>query len=173
VRIAALASSAFLLCSCALLSGRVEVLSRESSYHARVLAIAPASGVKRADAAALARALARRLGSDKIEAVALDESDSVLAGGALTMDMAADPSVRSEVARATKADGIVFLAVEADWRALDVSVIGAATGDIVLHAVARPRGKAFSSPAAAAAGAANALAPLAFRHPERGDLPVP
>jgi hypothetical protein len=173
VRIALWAAAALLLASCAPFAGRIEVQSSAPSFHARTLAIAAVQGVKPLAAAALERALAPRLRDEKLGAAALDDSDSVLAGGALTMDMAADPSVRSEVARATRADGILFLTVGPGWRSLQISVIGAATGDIVFNATARPWGKAFASPDAAAAAAAKALAPLALKHPERADLPVP
>lgn len=143
--------------------GRVETQSSSSTFLAKVLAIAAprGAGVKSVE---LARSLARRLEKGGIKASALGESDSVVAGADLGLDIAADPSALAEVRRATGADGIVFLTLEAGWRTLDVAVLDLATGDVVLRATARPRGDAFESADDAASAAAEAISGLA---PER------
>jgi hypothetical protein len=163
VRSALLAAAAAALSACALGSGRVETTSQAPSFRAKVLAIAAARGAG-PKGAALGRALAARLQAGGIRAAALEESDSVLAGAALGLDVASDPRVLAEIRRATEADGIVFLSLDPNWRTLDVSVLDAETGDVVLRATARPAGDAFESPDEAAAAAAEALSALA---PER------
>jgi hypothetical protein len=160
VRLAWLAAAAAALSACSFGSGRVETLAHAPSFRAKVLAIAAARGAG-PKGVELARALSRRLQAGGIRAPALEESDSVLAGSALALDIAADPQVLAEVRRATGADGIVFLSLDPNWRTLDVSVLDAATGDVVLRATARPSGEAFESADAAASAAAEALSSLA------------
>jgi hypothetical protein len=179
VRLAGIAVAAA-LSACALGSDRVETMSQAPSFHAKVLAIAAVRGAG-AKGVPLARALARRLQAGGIRAVALEESDSVLAGSALTLDVAADPRVLAEIRRATDADGIVFLSLDPNWRSLDVSVLSTSTGDAVLRATARPRGDAFETPEAAAEAAAEALSSLSLERAKAAaaaredtdDLPVP
>jgi hypothetical protein len=151
------------LSACALGTGRVEILSQAPSFRAKVLAIAATRGAG-PKGVELSRALARRLEAGGIRTAALEESDSVLAGSALGLDVASDPRVLAEIRRATGADGIVFLTLDPNWRALDVSVLDAVTGDAVLRATARPSGEAFETAEDAAAAAAEALSGLA---PER------
>ena len=178
MKLACLAAAA--LSACALGSGRVETQSRASSFRAKVLAIAATHGAG-AKSAELSRALVRRLQAGGIKASALEESDSVLAGSALGLDIAADPRVLAEIRRATGADGVVFMTLDPNWRTLDVAVLDAATGDVVLHATARPSGESFESSEEAAAGAAEALSGLASeRHKaaaaareKTDDIPVP
>ena len=168
------------LSACPIGSGKVETLSRAPSFRAKTLAIAATRGAG-PKGLELARALARRLEAGGIKAPALEDSDSVLAGAALGLDMGADPSVLDEVRRATGADGIVFMTLGPNWRSLDVSVLDASTGEIVLRATARPGGRIFESAEDAASAAAEALAPLAAdRHKaaaaareKAGEIPVP
>ena len=181
MRFAPLAAAALVLSACAGGSGRVETTSKELAFRAKVLAIGAVRGAGGAKALALSRELARRLQAGGIRTVSLEESDSVLAGSVLSLDVAADPRVLDEVRRATGADGIVFLTLDPGWKTLDVAVLDAATGEAVLRATARPRGDAFASPEEAASAAAEALSALA---PDRqraaaaakeqtDDLPVP
>lgn len=163
MRLAWLAAAAAALSACAFGSDRVETLSQAPSFRAKVLAIAATRGAG-AKGVELSRALARRLQAGGIRAAALEESDSVLAGSALGLDAASDPRVLAEIRRATGADGIVFMSLDPNWRTLDVSVLDAETGDVVLRAAARPSGEAFESADDAAAAAAEALSGLA---PER------
>ncbi len=163
-RPAALAAAAAVLSACAMMgSGRVETMSQAPSFRAKVLTIAQTRGGG-AKGVELSRALVKRLRSGGIRASSLEEADSVLAGSALGLDATADPRVLAEIRRATEADGIVFLSLDPAWRTLDISVLDASTGDVVLRAAARPSGKAFESPDEAAAAAAEALSALA---PER------
>lgn len=176
-RLAVVAAS---LSACALGSGRVETMSRATSFRAKVLAIAATRGAG-GKGLELSRALSRRLKAGGMRAAPLEESDSVLAGAALSLDISADPRVLAEVRRATEAEGIVFLTLDPGWRTLDVSVLDVRTGDVVLRAVARPRGEAFASADEAAAGAAEALTELAperqkaaaAAREEADDIPVP
>ena len=163
VRLLRLAAAAAVLSACAMGSGRVETLSSAPSFRAKVLAIAKPRGGG-AKGVELARALGKRLQAGGIRAPSLEEADSVLAGSALGLDIASDPRVLAEIRRATEADGIVFLTLDPSWRSLDVSVLDASTGDVVLRATARPSGEAFESADEAAAAAAEALSGLA---PER------
>lgn len=163
MRLFPLAAAAALASACALGSGRVETTSQAPSFRAKVLAIAQTRGGG-AKGVQLARALVKRLSAGGIRAVALEDSDSVLAGTALGLDIASNPRVLAEIRRATEADGVVFVTLDPDWRSLDVSVLDAVTGDVVLRATGRPSGDAFESPDEAAASAAEALSELA---PER------
>jgi hypothetical protein len=152
-------SAVLFLSACAAGSGRVETSSRAPSFRARTLAIAAARD-GRGKSVDLARELTRRLEAGGFRAAALEDSDSVLAGSALGLDMASDPRVLAEVRRATGADAIVFLTLDPGWRSLDVAVLDLATGEPVLRAAARPRGESFASPDEAAEAAAEALASL-------------
>lgn len=163
MRLLPLAATAALVSACALGSGRIETTSQAPSFHAKVLAIAQTSGGG-AKGAELTRSLVKRLTAGGIRAASLEEADSVLAGSALGLDIASDPRVLAEIRRATEADGIVFLSLDPGWRSLDVAVLDAVTGDVVLRATARPSGTAFGSPDEAAGAAAEALSGLA---PER------
>ncbi len=164
MRLAWLTLAAAALSACAAGSGRVETQSQAPSFRAKVLAIAATRGAGPKGVEARPGALSRRLQEGGIRATALEESDSVLAGSALGLDVAADPRLLAEIRRATDADGIVFATLDPGWRTLEVSVLDAVTGDVVLRATARPSGTAFDSPEEAAAEAAEALSGLA---PER------
>jgi hypothetical protein len=173
-------AAAVMLAACALGSGKVQTLSRAPSFHAKVLAIAPTRGAG-PKGVEIGRALVRRLLAGGVKASSLEDSDSVLAGAAIGLDVGADQRMLDEVRGATGADGLVFLTLDSKWTALDVAVLDAATGEVVLHATARPNGKVFESPDAAASAAAEALAPLAAeRHKaaaaareKAGEIPVP
>ncbi|HEX4047047.1 MAG TPA: hypothetical protein VH309_04410 [Elusimicrobiota bacterium] len=173
-------AAAAALSACALVSGNVETLSRAPSFRAKVLAIAATRGAG-AKGPALAAELARRLAAGGIRAPSLEDADSVLAGTAMSLDIAADPRVLAEIRRATGADGVVFLSLDPDWRSLDVSVLDAVTGDVVLRATAHPEGKSFETIDAAASAAAEALSGLAqddakaaaAATDKTGDLPLP
>ena len=173
-------AAAAALSGCSLGAGRIQTQSRVPSFRAKTLALAAIRGAG-PKGVELARALARRLEAGGVKAAALEDSDSVLAGAALGLDMGADPRVLDEVRRATGADGIVFMTLDPNWRTLDVSVLDAATGEVVLRATARPSGKIFESADEAASAAAEALAPLAAeRHKaaaapreKPGEIPVP
>jgi hypothetical protein len=160
VRLAWLTLAAAALSACAAGSGRVETQSQAPSFRAKVLAIAATRGGG-PKSAEFSRALSRRLQAGGFRVADLEESDSVLAGAALGLDMASDPRLLAEIRRATEADGIVFATLDPNWRTLEVSVLDAVTGDIVLRATARPSGQAFDSAEEAAAEAAEALSGLA------------
>lgn len=149
--------------ACAAGSGRVETHSQAPSFRARGLAIAAARGA-RGKGPELARALSARLEAGGLRAAALEESDSVLAGSALGLDVASNPRVLAEIRSATGADAVVFLSLDPAWKALDVAVLDLATGEPVLRAAARPRGDAFATADEVAAAAAEALSGLS---PER------
>ncbi len=175
-----LVTAAFGACASFAPGRRVEVLSRAPSFRARALAIATTRGAQ-GGGARFADALARRLQEGGLRAVALEDSDSVLAGSALGLDVAANPRVLAEIKRATGADAIVFAAFDPGRTGLAVTVLDATSGEAVLRAAARPRGAAFASMDEAAAAAARALIPLsrdrpraaAAADPSYGDLPMP
>jgi hypothetical protein len=156
-------AAALLLGACAAGSGRVETLSQAPSFRAKALAIATVRG-GRESGPAIAREAARLLTAGGLPTSVLEDSDSVLAGSALGLDVAGNPRVLAEIRRATGADAVVFLALDPSWRTLDAAALDLATGDPVLRATARPRGDAFASAREAAAAAAEALSSLA---PER------
>lgn len=141
-------------------SGRVETLSQAPSFRAGTLAVAQVRGA-RGKSLEISRDLARRLQAGGMRAAPLEDADSVLAGSALALDVAASASVLAEIRRATGADGVVFLTLDPAWKSLDVSVLDARTGDSVLRAAAHPAGEAFESAEDVSASAAEALSALA------------
>lgn len=160
MRILRAALAAAVLGACAPGSGRVVTTARAPSFRAKVLAIAPVRGAGPLRLS-LPRALAARLRAGGMRAVDLEESDSVLAGSALGLDVAADPRVLAEIRRATDADAVVFLSADPSWRSLEVQALALSTGEPVLRATARPKGVSFGSADEAAAAAAEALSGLA------------
>jgi hypothetical protein len=152
-------AAAVCLGACAMGSGRVETMSHAPSFHARILALASLRGAD-AKGPALTKELVRRLQEGGFRVVLLEDSDSVLAGSAVGLDVANDPHVLSEIRRATDADAVVFVNMDPGWHGLDVSVLDATTGDVVLRATGRPRGDVFETPADAAGAAAEALSSL-------------
>ena len=159
-RLALPVAASFALCACALGTGRVETLSQAPSFRTKVLAIAPARG-QGPLRGKLARAVAGRLTAGGVRAVDLETADSVLAGSALGLDVAANPRTLAEIRDSTGADAVVFLTADPGWRSLDVQVLAASTGDAVLRATVRPRGAEFESADEAASAAAEALSALA------------
>lgn len=148
-----------LLASCAG-PGSDDVLSRAPSFRARTVAVAATRG-SRGKGVEISRELVRRLETLGLTASALEDSDSVLAGSALSLEAAANPRLLDEIRRATGADAVVFLALDPNWSSLDVSALDARTGDAVLRSAAHPKNTAFADPAEVAAAAARALSPLA------------
>lgn len=146
--------------ACSVGRGSIQVQQGAPSFRAKTLAIAAARGAK-ARGPELTAELARRLEEGGIHAASLENSDSVLAGSSVGMDIASDPRVLSEVRRATGAEAVVFLTLDPGWRLLDIAVLDIETGDPVLRATARPRGAFFETPEEAAAAAADALSALA------------
>jgi len=108
----------------------------------------------------ISRELLRRLASAGLSASSLEESDSVLAGSALEIESARSPRLLAEIRRATGADAIVFLSLDPAWRALEISVLDARTGDAVLRSAAHPRDEAFVDAPEIAEAAARILAAL-------------
>ena len=151
------------LSACAAGTGRVNTASSAPSFRAKSVAVASVRG-GRSKGVDVARALASRLERGGMRSAALEESDSVLAGSALGLEIASDPRVLAEVRRATGADAIVFLTLDPGWRSLDVSALDLATGDPVLRATVRPKGDAFQTPDEVAAAAAEALSGLSPGH---------
>ncbi|MDD5305451.1 MAG: hypothetical protein PHS14_20315 [Elusimicrobia bacterium] len=151
--------TALLLGSCAP-SERNDVLSNSPSFRARTVAVAATRGA-RGKGVEISRALVSRLESAGLTASALEESDSVLAGSALSLEAARSPRLLDEIRRATGADAIVFLSLDPSWRSLEISALDARTGDAVLRSAAHPRGDAFASASEIADAAARALSPLA------------
>lgn len=151
------------LCACAPGSGRVETHSQAPSFRAKTLAVAPVRGAG-SRGSDVARALVARLEAGGFKASALEESDSVLAGTALGLDIASNPRVLAEIRDATGADAVVFVTLDPAARSMDVAALDLASGEPVLRATARPGGDAFALPNEAAGAAAEALSALA---PER------
>lgn len=161
---------------------RNDVLSHSPSFRARTVAVAATRGA-RGKGVEISRALVSRLESSGLTASALEESDSVLAGSALGLEAARSPRLLDEIRRATGADAIVFLSLDANWRALEISALDARTGDAVLRSVAHPRADAFAGASEIADAAARALSPLAAERrapkasradgPAIGEIPLP
>jgi hypothetical protein len=166
--------------ACAGSSARVTTQSQAPSFRVRTLAVAAPRGAKGKDAD-LSRALVRRLEEGGFHAAALEDSDSVLAGSALGLDIASNPRVLAEVRSATGADAIVFLTLDPGWRVLDVAVLNLANGEPILRATARPRGAVFQTAEEAASAAAEVLSALspdkaraaAAAGAEMDEIPVP
>lgn len=161
---------------------RGDVLSSAPSFRAKNLAIAAIRG-SRGKGVSISRELVRRLEEAGLKASSLEESDSVLAGSALGLEVGINPALLDEIRRATGADAIVFLTLDPNWRSLEVSALNASTGDAVLRSSVNPRGDAFTGAPEIAAAAARALAFLAAERrkpkastpdePGMDDLPLP
>lgn len=167
----ALPLALLLLASCAT-GGRDSSEVSVPGFRARSLALATVRGA-RGQGVAVSRATAARLEAQGLNATALEETDSVLAGSAVSLENAMNKSVLDEIRRATGADAVVFLSFDPNWRSLDVSAIDARTGDAVLRTAAHPRAEEFSGPEEAAAAAVKALMPLASerRKPRASQAP--
>lgn len=148
-----------LLAGCGLADRRSE-LSRAPSFRARTVAVAATRGA-RGKGVEISRELVARLEGLGLNASALEESDSVLAGSAIGLEAARNPRLLDEIRRATGADAVVFLSLDPTWRSLEVSALDARTGDAVLRAAEHPRGDAFASASEVAEAASRALSPLA------------
>ncbi|MDE2510849.1 MAG: hypothetical protein KGL74_06985, partial [Elusimicrobia bacterium] len=131
MRISALLCAAAFAAACAPGSGRVTTSSQAPSTRVKALAIATVRGAG-GRGPDVARALAKRLEAGGFRATALEDSDSVLAGSVLDLDVAANPRVLAEIARATGADAVVFLTMDDGWKTLDVAVLNLAGGDPLL-----------------------------------------
>lgn len=167
-------AAAALLAACA--AGRVETLYRGPAPALTRVAVAGISGPGPLGGDAAARALAAAL-ARSIEAVAAADADTVVGGG---LDMPrASAAVLAELRRATGAEAVVFGTVSPRGERLELSVVDARTGELLLRARARPRGAAFASVEEAGAAGAAALAPLARGRggeptaPEPDELPPP
>jgi hypothetical protein len=148
-----------LLAGCGL-GDRREELSRAPSFRARTVAVAATRGA-RGKGMEISRELVARLEGLGLNASALEESDSVLAGSAIGLEAARNPRLLDEIRRATGADAVVFLSLDPSWRSLEVSALDARSGDAVLRSAAHPRGDAFAGAAEIAEAASRALSPLA------------
>lgn len=153
---------------------KTDILARNTSFKARVVAVAALTGGGREDALA-ARALvdaARRAG---LTATSLDESDAGLAGTPISLDALSDPRVLAQVRAATGADAVVLLTYEPGGASARIDALDAASGDSVLRATLTPRSGVFSDAPDAARSAFAALATLAGRPPTArlDDIPEP
>lgn len=162
-----------LLAGCGL-GDRRDEMSRAPSFRARTVAVAATRGA-RGQGVQISRELVARLEGLGLNASALEESDSVLAGSAIGLDAARNPRLLDEIRRATGADAVVFLSLDPTWRSLEVSALDTRSGDAVLRAAAHPRADAFSGAAEVAEAAARALSPLASerRAPRASGTAVP
>ncbi len=133
--------------------------SRAPSFRARTLAVAGLRGAQ-GTSGEMIRLLISQLEPSGIRCVDLKSSDSVLAGAALNLQAAVDPHLLAEVRRATEAEGLVFLNLDSSGRFIEVIVLDLRTGEPVLKAEGRPRGKAFATVEESAAIAAEALGVL-------------
>lgn len=138
---------------------------------ARTLTVAATRGARGKDAE-IVRELVKRLEALGLTASALEASDSVLAGSALGLEAVMNPRLLDEIRRATGADAIVFLSLDANWRSIEIVALDARTGDAVLRSAAHPRGSAFESSSEIANAVARALASLAAeRHSPKATRP--
>jgi hypothetical protein len=152
----------FLPLACAGVTSRVEKITQAASFHPSRVAIAAAHDA-RGKGVEMSRVLAQRLQSTGLQAVVLEESDSVVAGALLGVDVAADPHLIAEIRRATEADGIVFMNLEPNWQSMDIVVLNAMNGELVLRAKVKPQGDTFSSVEDVVAAAAKSLSGLTGR----------
>lgn len=158
--------------------GRVEVLSRAPSTSITRLAVAGVSGSEELRGADLARELAGAL-AGRFEAVAAGDADTVMSSTELGLS-GASPGALAELRRATGAEGVVFGSLGPRASFLELAVLDARSGDVLLRVRVRPAaGERFVSFRAAAAAGADALAPLSRRRrarpsaPEEDELPPP
>lgn len=129
------------------------------SFRARRVVLGAVRGA-RGKGVEISRALVARLGAEGLEAVSLEESDSVLAGSEVSLDAAMNPRLLAEIRRATDADALIFLSLDPAWRSLEISALDAGTGDAVLRAAAHPRGDAFADADEIAVAASHPLSAL-------------
>lgn len=158
--------------------GKVEVLSRAPSPRLARLAVASVTGTDDLRGGEHARELAAALDS-RFDAVAAGDADTVMSSTELGLQ-GASPGALAELRRATGAEGVVFAALGPRSAWLELAVLDAVSGDLLLRVRARPAsGGAFTSFRAAAAAGARALAPLARGSrakpsaPEDDELPPP
>jgi len=161
------------LAACAAFPPKIELQSRARGFRAQSAAVAARTGQPERDAT-VSRELARAAQSAGLRAVSLDEADGVLAGTAISLDSLTDPRVLAQLRRSTGADVAVFLGVDPEGRSAQLTAIDTLSGDTVLRAIIRPRGKSFSAEAAAEA-AAGPLSTLSGRAvaPRLDEIPVP
>lgn len=164
------AALALLLAACATGGGRVEVLSRAPSTSITRLAVAGVSGSEELRGAELSRALASAL-DGRFEAVAAGDADTVMSSTELGL-AGASPGALAELRRATGAEGVVFGSLGPRASFLELAVLDARSGDVLLRVRVRPAsGERFTSFRAAAAAGADALAPLSRRRRSRPSTP--
>jgi hypothetical protein len=175
---AAAALLAVLASACAPQGGRVEMISRAPSPPLTRLAVAGVTGSELLQGGELARTLAAAL-STRFEAVSAGDADTVMSTTELGLS-GASPAALAELRRATGADGVVFgaLGPSASW--LELTVLDARGGDVLLRVRVKPAsGGSFPTFKSAAEAGAAALAPLSRRRrnapsmPEDEDLPPP
>lgn len=154
--------------SCTGPSGRIQTLTRAPSYRAKSFAIVSVRDPK-GFGDEIIRSLTLRLETAGQRGRTLDGADSVLAGTPLSLGVAVDPRILDEIRNATGAEAVVFVAMDADWTALDLAAIDTGSGQTVLRAQGRPKGKVFLSPDEAGITAAEALAALS---PEKRGKPA-
>lgn len=154
---ARLLAAVLLACAgCAPRSGRVDVLSRAPAFKPRLIAVAAPRGAGEIGGP-LPGAVVAALGARGLRAVSLESSDSLSAGRGLGLRELADPAALAEARSATGADAVLFLSFTAGRRALELTVLDAARGEVGLRARALPRGRSFASAADAAQAAAHAV----------------
>lgn len=173
------ALGALLLAGCAGAGGaKVEVLARAPSPRLSRLAVAGVTGAEDLRGAERARELAAAL-DGRFDAMAAGDADTVMSSTELGLQ-GASPGALAELRRATGAEGVVFASLGPRSAWLELAVLDATSGDLLLRVRARPAsGGSFPSFRAAAAAGAQALAPLARRTrskpsaPEDDELPPP
>jgi hypothetical protein len=175
-----LALAALLLAGCAGGGGggKVEVLSQAPTPRLTRLAVASVTGTDDLRGGERARELAAAL-DRRFDAVAAGDADTVMSSTELGLQ-GASPGALAELRRATGAEGVVFATMGPRSAWLELAVLDATSGDLLLRVRARPAsGPSFTSFRAAAAAGAQALAPLSRRGrskpsaPEDDELPPP
>lgn len=169
---------AVLLAACAAGGSRVETLARAPFVPISKLAVASVTGTEDLRGSDLVRALASAL-NGRFDAVAASEADTVMSSTELGL-AGASPGALAELRRATGAEGVVFGSLGPKAAYIELAVLDARSGDVLLRVRARPSaGSSFASYSAAAAAGAEALAPLSRRRrskpsaPDEEELPPP
>jgi hypothetical protein len=161
------------LAACAAFPPKVELQSRARGFRAQSAAVAALTGAPEKDPA-VSRALARAARSAGLRAVSLEEADGVLAGTEISLDSLSDPRTLAQLRKATGADIAVFLGVDPAGVSAQLTVIDTLSGDAVLRAIIRPRGKTMT-PEEAAQAASGPLSTLSGRGVAArfDEIPVP
>lgn len=140
---------------------------KHSAFHTRTVAITETSGAGK-QGTAISAAFSRHLEQAGIRSFLLEETDEVLAGSAMSLPKDPNPRLLQEIRRVTSAEAVAILALDGARRWVDVTVLDARDGAVLLSAKEHPAGEKFKSINEVAGAAAKALSLVPG---ERGTAP--